>query len=140
MSGKLSLRIETTLDALQQAQDKVEEFGQTQGWPPALTYQINLVLEELGINIINYAYDDEEIHKFNVSLTMEANALTIDIIDDGQAFNPLSEAPEPDLDSDVEDRPIGGLGIHLVRSMMDELHYRREADKNHITLVKTGIK
>lgn len=137
MSAKLSLQVEASVDALKQIQNAVEEFGQAQNLPSSLTYQINLALEELGINIVNYAYDDNETHKFEISLALEVNTLTIEIIDDGRAFNPLSEAPEPDLDSNVEDRPIGGLGVHLVRSMMDELHYRREAERNHITLVKT---
>jgi len=137
MSARLSLQVEASVDALKQIKNAVEEFGQAQNLPSSLTYQINLALEELGINIVNYAYDDDETHKFEISLVLEVNTLTIEIIDDGRAFNPLSEAPEPDLDSNVEDRPIGGLGVHLVRSMMDELHYRREAERNHITLVKT---
>ena len=58
------------------------------------------------------------------------------IADDGRPFDPLTEAPEPDLESAIEDRPIGGLGVHLVRTMMDEVRYRREEGKNRLTLVK----
>lgn len=140
MSNKLSLQVEANLDALQQVQDTVEEFGETQNWPPKLIYQINLVLEELSINIINYAYDGDEPRKFDIRMALETCDLTIDIIDDGRPFNPLSEAPKPDLDSGMEDRPIGGLGIHLVRTIMDDFHYKREADRNHVTLIKKGIK
>ena len=140
MGNKLSLQVEANLDALQQVQGTVEEFGQAQNWPPKLIYQINLVLEELSINIINYAYDGDEPRKFDIRMALEACDLTIDIIDDGRPFNPLSEAPAPDLDSDMDDRPIGGLGIHLVRTIMDDFHYKREAGKNHVTLVKKGIK
>ena len=140
MGKRLSLQVEANLDALQQVQNAVEEFGETQNWPQKLIYQINLVLEELSVNIINYAYDGDEAQKFDIRMVLEADTLTIDIIDGGRAFNPLSEAPEPDLTSDVEDRPIGGLGVYLVRKVMDDLHYRREMDKNHITLVKKGIK
>ena len=140
MGKRLSLQVEANLDALQQVQNAVEEFGEAQNWPQKLIYQINLVLEELSVNIINYAYDGDEAQKFDIRMVLEADTLTIDIIDGGRAFNPLSEAPEPDLTSDVEDRPIGGLGVYLVRKVMDDLHYRREMDKNHITLVKKGIK
>ncbi len=140
MGKRLSLQVEANLDALQQVQNAVEEFGETQDWPQKLIYQINLVLEELSVNIINYAYDGDEAQKFDIRMVLEADTLTIDIIDGGRAFNPLSEAPEPDLTSDVEDRPIGGLGVYLVRKVMDDLHYRREMDRNHITLVKKGIK
>lgn len=140
MGKRLSLQVAANLDALQQVQNAVEEFGEAQNWPQKLIYQINLVLEELSVNIINYAYDGDEAQKFDIRMALEADTLTIDIIDGGRAFNPLSEAPEPDLTSDVEDRPIGGLGVYLVRKVMDDLHYRREMDKNHITLVKKGIK
>ena len=140
MGKRLSLQVEANLDALQQVQNAVEEFGEAQNWPQKLIYQINLVLEELSVNIINYAYDGDEAQKFDIRMELEAGTLTIDIIDGGRALNPLSEAPEPDLTSEVEDRPIGGLGVYLVRTVMDDLHYRREMDKNHITLVKKGIK
>ena len=63
----------------------------------------------------------------------------IEISDDGQPFNPLKDAPKPDLEAALEDRPIGGLGIHLVLTMMDEMHYRRENERNHLTLVKRRV-
>ena len=62
--------------------------------------------------------------------------ITIEIEDDGHAFNPLLDAPEPDLDAEVEDRTVGGLGIYLVRTMMDEVRYQRQQNKNCLTLVK----
>ena len=59
-------------------------------------------------------------NEVEIDLISDADALTIEIRDDGKPFNPLSDAPEPDLDAGIEDRPIGGLGIHLVLTMMDE--------------------
>ena len=75
-------------------------------------------------------------HKIDVQLISEPDALTIKIADDGRAFDPLSQAPTPDVDANLEDRPIGGLGVYLVQTLMDEAHYRREQDRNHLTLVK----
>ena len=69
-------------------------------------------------------------------MASEEDALTIDIIDDGLPFNPLTEGPSVDVNAPIEERRIGGLGIHLVRSMMDDLSYRRENGKNHLTLTK----
>ena len=94
---------------------------------------MNLVLEELGLNVMDYGYDDG-IHEFEIVLTSEPDTLTIEIIDDGRPFDPLSDTPPPVLEGSIEDRPIGGLGVHLVRELMDELHYRREQGRNHLTL------
>ena len=60
----------------------------------------------------------------------------MEIVDDGKPFDPFSDAPPPDLDSSVADRPTGGLGIHLVRRLMDEAHYRREDGGNRVVLIK----
>ena len=65
----------------------------------------------------------------------DENSLTIEIVDDGRPFDPLTDAPKPDVNAELEDRNIGGLGIHLVRKMMDDVRYRREEGKNHLTLV-----
>ena len=61
-------------------------------------------------------------------------------MDNGRPFDPLNDAPEPDLDSGVADRAVGGLGVHLVRTMMDEMRYRRDRGRNHLTLVKERAK
>lgn len=136
MSTRLSLEVEANLDELRRVQQAVAEFGQEQDWSPNLAYQIELVIEELGINIINYGYDHEGAHRIEIILDSGSDALTLEIVDNGRAFDPCTEAPAPDLQSSVEDRSIGGLGIHLVNTMMDELHYRRAAGRNRLTLVK----
>ena len=136
MSMEQSLCVEANLDGLKQILNTVEEFGQNANWTPDLIYQVNLVLEELTVNIVNYGCESDRSHEIMVTLAWDSGILTVEIMDDGRAFNPLRDAPKPDLESEIEDRPIGGLGIHLVRSIMDELHYRREQDKNHLTMIK----
>ncbi len=136
MKVKRSLCIESDLSELERLHDAVAELGEVGNWPPDLVYQVDLVLEELIVNTVNYGYDDDERHEIEIALTSDADVFTVEIIDDGHAFNPLSDAPEPDLDAEIADRPIGGLGIHLVRVMMDEVHYQREQDKNYLTLIK----
>ncbi len=136
MSAALSLRIATRLDELPRLDAAVEDFAQKQAWPPDLVFQVKLVLEELGVNIVNHGHDDGARHEIEIEIASAADALTIEIADDGRPFDPLTEAPEPDLESALEDRPIGGLGVHLVRTMMDEARYRREEGKNRLTLVK----
>ena len=132
----LSLCLESRLDELQRLEAAVETLGEQEQWPPALLYQVKLVLEEVIVNIVNYGYEKRGGHKIDVHLISQPDTLTIKIADDGRAFDPLSQAPAPDVDANLEDRPIGGLGVYLVQTLMDEAHYRREQDRNHLTLIK----
>ena len=77
-----------------------------------------------------------EVSGIEISLSSEEEAITIEITDDGEPFDPLNDAAEPDLTSPLGERRVGGLGLYLVRSMVDELHYRREQGKNHLVLMK----
>ncbi len=133
MSANLSLKVETKIKELERIFAAVEDFGQKDDWSPDVIFRVNLVLEELAINIIHYGYD-EGIHEIDITLTSESDALTIEIKDDGRPFDPLNDAPAPDLTSALEDRHVGGLGHYLVRTMVDEIRYRREGDRNHSTL------
>lgn len=136
MSKRLSLSLSTKLDQLERIYEAVDDLGEAEEWPPAMVYQIKLVLEELGVNIVKHGHDSDPDHQFEIVLDSDTDALTIELRDEGRAFNPLTDSPEPDVDSGLEDRPVGGLGIYLVRTMMDELSYRREDNQNILTIVK----
>ena len=137
MTEKLTLKFETNLEELLRLQTEIEELGEREGWDPALIFHVNLAVEELATNIISYAFSDTEvIHGFEVSFNSEPDCLTIDMWDEGRPFDPLTEAPEPDLDATLEDRRIGGLGVYFAETLMDEMRYKREEGKNHLTLVK----
>ncbi len=139
MSAQRALYIATELDELRKVNAAIEELAAEENWAPDVTFQIGLAIEELGVNIVNYGHDDDTNHEIRIVISSNNEAITIEIEDDGHAFNPLCDAPEPDLNSAVEDRTVGGLGIHLVRSMMDEVHYQRQQNKNCLTLVKRRI-
>ena len=139
MSARLSLRMKLRAEELTRVAAAVSEFAGAQEWPPEMEFQINLVLEELGLNIINHGHDDPEGREVEFEIVSEAESVTIEIADDGRPFDPMTEAPAPDTESDLEDRPVGGLGVHLVRTMMDEARYRREGEKNRLTLVKRRV-
>lgn len=139
MNRKLSLEIRPIIEELGTITAAVEEFGDAEQWPPALVFQVNLVIEELGLNIMTHG-KNKELEKIEIALTAEGDSLTIEIVDNGRPFDPLNDAPEPDLDSGIGERSIGGLGVHIVRTLMDELHYRRRGGRNHVTLVKEGIR
>ncbi len=138
MSAKLSLKIKPRLEELKRISAAIEDFGGEENWSPALVFRVNLVLEELGLNIMSYGHDDH-LHEIEITLTSEADVFTIEVADDGRPFDPLNDAPRPNLEAALEDRAVGGLGLHLVRTLMDEMHYRRERGKNHLTLIKGRV-
>ncbi len=94
-----------------------------------------MVFDELLHNIMCYAYNDEEAHAIEVGIKLSGDRLQIQISDDGAPFNPFS-LEDPDTSLSLEDRDVGGLGIHLVRNVMDEIAYQRNIDRNIVTLVK----
>jgi len=96
---------------------------------PKRKYAVRLALDELLSNVLRYAYDDSAVHR--IDLTLETGApFHLTIADDGKPFDPLADAPPPVLDGPVEDRPIGGLGLHILKKMGLQLSYRREAGRN----------
>ena len=86
-------------------------------------------------NIISHAYDDEDEHQIAIRVALDGEGVSVRVEDDGRAFNPL-DAPRPDLGLDLANRPIGGLVVHIVRSVMDALEYRREDDRNVFVMRK----
>ncbi len=135
MTAKLSLKIEASPDALDRINDELESLSRQEEWPSDLFFTTNLVVEELGLNVINHAYRGQS-GEFEIIITSEEQAITVEIIDNGPPFNMLQDAPSPDVEAEIEERPIGGLGIHLVKTMMDELYYKRDQERNHLILVK----
>ena len=135
MSAKLSLRMGFEAADLPRIQAAIGEFSREQDWPPDIEFQVDLVLEELVLNVVNHGSAGGA-GEIAIELLSDAEAVTIEIIDEGKPFDPLTDAPDPDTESSIEDRAVGGLGIHLVRTMMDEVSYRREENRNHMILVK----
>jgi anti-sigma regulatory factor (Ser/Thr protein kinase) len=86
-------------------------------------------------NIISYGYVDKARHEIGIKVSLTHDAVVIVIMDDGLPFNPFTRE-EPDTELSIEERGIGGLGIHLVKNVMDEAYYKRHVDRNVITIVK----
>jgi anti-sigma regulatory factor (Ser/Thr protein kinase) len=106
------------------------------GVPVAIRRHVNMVFDELLNNIVSYAFEDENEHAIEVRVSLERQRLVIEILDDGRPFNPFSQQT-PDTTLPLEERRIGGLGIHLVQKVMDEVSYERRIDTNLVKLVKT---
>lgn len=126
-----TLCLPAELASLEKFRVFVNERAVEHGVAASLIPRIELVLEELFTNLAHHAYK-ESAGKVEVACFARTNAFCMRVTDWGSAFNPL-ERPPPDLTAGIEDRPIGGLGIHLVRNSADDLDYRRENDKNIVT-------
>ena len=96
---------------------------------------VTLALDEVVTNIILHGYDDDADHEIRVTMAVEGGVLTIEVEDDARHFDPL-QAPPPDLDLPIEERPVGGLGIHLVRTLMETVEYQRRGGRNVLTMRK----
>src|SRR6185295_7891269 len=98
-----------------------------------ISHNLKVALDEILTNVISYAYADGGEHSIITRFALEQGELTVEVEDGGRPFNPLN-APEADTKQSLEERPIGGLGIHLVRKLIDELQYRRQNDRNILTM------
>ena len=117
----------------------IEELGTEDGWSGELTFRISLVVDELAQNVVDYAYIDTP-GDVEVAVTSTDETVVIEITDEGKPFDPLTEAPAPDLTSPIESRPIGGLGVHFTKTLMDDVEYRRESGQNRLRIVARKVK
>jgi anti-sigma regulatory factor (Ser/Thr protein kinase) len=131
----MEIKISNKLSELDTLNRNLTAFGQRHSLTSNVVRDLNLALEEIFTNIVSCAYTDDREHEITVRLSVQAEEVTAEVEDDGQSFNPL-QAPEADIMSPLEERTIGGLGIHLVRKLMDAMAYKREGDKNLLTLKK----
>jgi serine phosphatase RsbU (regulator of sigma subunit)/anti-sigma regulatory factor (Ser/Thr protein kinase) len=135
MAEELEIKVINKLSELGRLSQALEAFGERHGLAPRIVHDLNLALEETLTNIISYGYLDNREHEIKLRLTAQPGEITAEVEDDGQPFNPL-ESPEPDIGKVVEQRPVGGLGIHLVRKLMDTLRYERLGATNRLTMKK----
>ena len=113
----------------------VEEIGEEFSLAPDVTFNLNLVLEEAVVNIINYAYPKEEHQTIYLSARLRNGSIVLVLTDTGKEFDPTM-VPEADITLSADERQIGGLGIFLIRQIMNEVKYERIEGKNVLTLEK----
>lgn len=130
-----SFELKSDLSELDRLCQNLETFGQKFGLSKKLIFEINLALDELFTNIISYGFQDDKEHVVRITLTPENDRLCLCIEDDGKPFNPI-EFESPDVSCSVEKCKIGGLGIHIMKKLMDEICYERCDDKNVLNLKK----
>ena len=113
----------------------IEEVGNDFSLTPDIVFNLNLVLEEAVVNVINYAYPKEEHESIYLSARMHEGSIILVLTDTGKEFDPTA-APEADVTLSADERQIGGLGIFLIRQIMNEVKYERIEGKNVLTLEK----
>ena len=131
----MRVQIRNDISEMPKLRDTVQIFCKQNQLSEDIAFVLDLSLEELITNVIKYGHEDSAEHYVQVDLSLQDGLLILEITDDGRPFDP-TKIPEPDLDVPLEERQIGGLGIHLVRNYVDSMSYKREGNQNVTTLQK----
>ena len=132
----LKFQFANSLESPPDRNAEITDYLERNHVPHEAIYFANLAVEELVTNVVKYGYDDSNDHVIEVHLSIHASELAIEIIDDGHPFDPCTQS-EPDTTLPAEDRPIGGLGLHLVRQMSDRFSWEYRDGKNYVCVVKS---
>jgi len=135
-SHKYSFELKNDLSELEALCKHLNKFGRLTGLSEAFITDVNICLDELLTNIVSYGFEDDLEHIIRFTMDLDNQVLTLSIEDDGIPFNPL-EKKDPEVPADLIDVRIGGLGIHIVRKLMDDIRYNRKQDKNKLTMKKS---
>jgi len=131
----MSLTLVNHTAELERLRAAVDAFADSNSLPSDVTYVVHLALDEVVANVIRHAHDDKQEHPIGVDVALGDGILRVEVVDEGKPFNPLA-APPPIFDVPLEERRPGGLGIHIVKTVMDELEYRRANGRNKLTMLK----
>ena len=130
-----SIVLANEISQIKRLEGFIEEVGNEFALAPDVVFNLNLVLEEAVVNIINYAYPKEEHQSIFLSARLQEDSVIFILTDTGKEFDPTM-APEADVTLSADEREIGGLGIFLIRQIMNEVRYERIDGKNVLTLEK----
>ncbi|MCX6250861.1 MAG: ATP-binding protein [Bacteroidetes bacterium] len=133
----MHIQLLNRLDQLNRIATAIDQLGEDWAIPPKVLKELNLALEELFTNIVFYAYDDKEEHKIDIFFeNPEPGCIRISISDDGKAFNLLEKSADDNLSKPLGERQVGGLGIHLVKQLVNNIEYQRKNRKNIVLLIR----
>ena len=134
-----SVQYPAKFEFLDEIRDFVGDIARQNGFGSKEIYGIQLATDEAASNIIEHAYEHINDGVLELSCGFKGGEITVILVDHGEPFDP-SEIPMPDLKADLSDRKIGGLGIFLMRKLMDEVHYDSQPSKNSNTLTMSKRK
>ena len=117
----------------------VEQALTSLNMPASQRGKMIMALDEALTNVVLYAYPEDRRGMLNICLRSDNNTITAEIVDHGKPFDPTAH-PAPDVTLPIEQRPIGGLGIHLMRNLVTSLRYYRKEEENHLVLTTSWEK
>ena len=124
------MRMKAVLENVPRAIECVTEWAQKAGFDERALYEIQLAVDEACANVVDHAYQGEDTGDIEVSCHLDAQILTVQVRDWGTGFN-LAEVEEPDLEAPLEERSLGGLGLFLVRQVMDEVQFTSDPEQGN---------
>ena len=133
--GSITVICKNDLAEVEPLQSTLARFCKLHGVPSRHQHALNLALDEAVTNIVKHGLGANGAHQIRVQVRLDGTDFSAQIEDDGPEFNP-TKYPAVDCTKSMGERPLGGLGIHLVRSLVTKLEYRRENGKNVLTLLK----
>lgn len=133
--GSIKIHIQPDVKEIERLNRLVRQFGELHEIPSRTLYSVNLALDEMVTNAVVHGIEGVADRRIEILVATGGEELIATMTDEGRAFDPLS-VPPPDVHAPLAERELGGLGIHLVRSLMDRVDYRREGGKNVLTLTK----
>ena len=131
----LEISLVNDLRELARIAAQIDDFCASRDFGPQVGYAVNLSVDEVLTNTIGQGYDDDEPHRIELIVCMEADTLVVVIVDDSNAFD-VSRAPSSDFASSIEEMNLDELGLFLVHQMMDGVEYQRLGGCNVVTLTK----
>lgn len=135
---RAEMRIANKIGELESVRLWVERFGAAHHLPPRVLTSLLVSFDEVLNNLISYGYADQAEHEIFLRLALDESAVLAEIEDDGVPYDPLAAGP-PNLEGGISERPVGGLGIHFLRTLNDEVAYQRNGNKNQLTFKKCVI-
>ena len=135
MSTHKTVRITNQRDQIDPVRKFFDDYSKENKLTEKAVHDIQMALDELLTNIVNYGYEDKDEHQIDVHFGINNNAVNVEIVDDSIPYNIL-EQENPDISLSVDDKPIGGLGILLIKKLMSNVDYYTENGKNHLVMTK----
>jgi len=138
MNTLFTVALPAKLENLERMVKSVSDCAREQGFDQKRTLEIELAAEEALVNIIHYSYPEKPgpgtVHQVEIICCADEDRFIIELIDSGIAFD-MTSLSDPDVDAKRDERKIGGLGVFLIKKMVDEVKYRREKDRNILDLI-----
>ena len=136
MAIELLLQLSNNQPEIRNLSNRFDIFAKDNKLADKVIHDVQLALDEVVTNIVEYGYDDDDEHLIDIKFILNEQSLKIIIIDDANPYNILDKE-DPDTSLSLDDKPIGGLGIYLVKHLMTNINYDYRDGKNHLLLTKS---